>query len=99
MISGRIAGNVIAGCIRKGDTSAGALRQYDREIEQALGPALDRNYFLKEQVRRASDAKLDLLFRTAKTMGVEKFSTTAILGEIFRPRSRRAAMLAQLLSR
>jgi digeranylgeranylglycerophospholipid reductase len=98
MISGRIAGDVIAGCVRKGDLSADALRQYDLEIARALGPALDRNYLLKEQLRKASDAKFNLLFRTAKAIGAEKFSSSAILSEIFQPRSRRAAMLMSLLN-
>jgi digeranylgeranylglycerophospholipid reductase len=98
MISGRIAGNLIAGCIRKGDTSADAFRQYDLEIARTLGPALDRNYILKEQLRRASDAKFSLLFRAAKAMGAEKYSSSAMLSEVFRPRSRRAAMLMSLLN-
>ena len=99
MISGRIAGNVIADCVRKGDTSAAALGRYDQEIGQVLGPAINRNYLLKEHLRKASDTRFDLMFRgAARTMGVEKFSTSALLSETFSPRSRRAAFLMRLLT-
>jgi digeranylgeranylglycerophospholipid reductase len=98
MISGRIAGNVIADCIRKGDTSTVALGAYDLEIARVLGPALDRNYILKEHLRKASDLKFALLFSAARAMGIEKFPASAILSEAFNPRSKRAALLTRLLS-
>jgi digeranylgeranylglycerophospholipid reductase len=98
MISGRIAGNVIADCVRKGDTSAAALGSYDQEIAKVLGPALDRNYILKEHLRKASDTKFALMFRAARAMGVEKFPISALLSETFSPRSRRAAVLMRLLT-
>jgi hypothetical protein len=99
MISGRIAGNVIADCVRKGDVTAATLRQYDLEVAKALGPALERNYILKEQLRKASDAKFSLLFRTARAMGVEKYPTSALLREAFSPKSRRAAAFMRLIPR
>jgi digeranylgeranylglycerophospholipid reductase len=99
MISGRIAGNVIADCIRKGDVTAAALRQYDLDIAKTLGPALERNYLFKEHLRKASDAKFSFLFHTARAMGIEKYKTSAILGEAFNPKSRRAAALMRLISR
>ncbi len=99
MISGRIAGNVIADCVRKGGVTAATLRQYDLEVAKALGPALERNYVLKEQLRKASDAKFSLLFRTARAMGVEKYPTSALLREAFSPKSRRAAAFMRLIPR
>jgi digeranylgeranylglycerophospholipid reductase len=98
MISGRIAGNVIADCVRKGDMSAAALGHYDREIADVLGPALDRNYILKENLRKSGDAKFALMFRAARAMGIEKFSTSALLSEAFNPRSKRAAVLMRMLT-
>jgi digeranylgeranylglycerophospholipid reductase len=97
MISGRIAGNVIADCCRKGDLSADALSQYDREIERQLGPALDRNYRVKEYLRKASDAKLDWTFRALKAIQVESIPVTKILKEIYTPASKRAARFIRLL--
>jgi digeranylgeranylglycerophospholipid reductase len=97
MISGRIAGNVIADCCGKGDLSADALSQYDREIERQLGPALDRNYRLKEYLRRASDTKLDWTFRALKAIQVESIPVTKILKEIYTPASKRAARFIRLL--
>lgn len=99
MISGRIAGNLLADCIRKGDTSPAALLQYDREIARVLGPALERNYALKEYMRKSSDTKISLIIRAAKTMGIEKYSTSGALNEIFNPRSKSAARLMRTLIR
>jgi digeranylgeranylglycerophospholipid reductase len=98
MISGRIAGETIAGCIERGDMSASAMRQYDREIDRVLGPALERNYALKEFVRKASDRRLGLAFRAAKAMGAEKFTASRIIDEIFEPRSRRATGLLRMFT-
>lgn len=99
MISGRIAGNVIADCVRKDDVTAAALRQYDREVARVLGPALERNYALKEYMRRAGDGQFSVLFRTARAMGIEKYPTSAVISEVFFPKSRRAAALMQLIVR
>ncbi|OPY26201.1 MAG: Digeranylgeranylglycerophospholipid reductase [Methanocella sp. PtaU1.Bin125] len=99
MISGRIAGNVIADCIRKSDVTAAALRQYDIEMAKVLGPALERNYALKEHLRNAGDRQFSLLFRTARALGAEKYPTSAVINEVFYPKSRRAATLMHLIVR
>jgi digeranylgeranylglycerophospholipid reductase len=98
MISGRTAASVIADCLQKGDVSAEALLQYDREIERQLGPALDRNYMLKEFLRKASDARLDWTVRGMKAMKIEGFTVTRILREVYAPRSKRAAAFLRLLA-
>jgi digeranylgeranylglycerophospholipid reductase len=97
MISGRIAGNVIADCCGKDDLSADALSQYDREIERQLGPALDRNYGLREYVRKASDRKLDWTVRGLKAIKAESIPVTKLLREIYTPGSKRAARFIGLL--
>lgn len=99
MVSGRAAGNVIADCVRKGDCSAEALRQYDGEIDRLLGPALDRNYRLKEFLRKASDARLDWTFRGLKALKAENVPITRILKEVFSPggSSGKAAAFLRLL--
>ncbi|HUL62954.1 MAG TPA: NAD(P)/FAD-dependent oxidoreductase [Methanocella sp.] len=99
MISGRTAGHVIADCIAKADLSAGALLQYDREIEHQLGTALDRNYGLKEFLRQASDAKIDLAVRGLKALKVESVPITRILREVYSPKSKRSAAIFRLLIR
>jgi digeranylgeranylglycerophospholipid reductase len=98
MISGRLAAGVIADCLKKGDVSADALLQYDREIDRLLGPALDRNYGLKEYLRKASDAKLDWSIRGLKAMKVESIPVTRVLQEVYSPGSRRAAAFLRLLT-
>lgn len=93
MISGRIAGDVIARCIGKGDLSADAMREYDRRIERRLGQALDRNYALKEFLRKASDAKLDWTFRVLKAAGAESIPSTVLLRKVFGRGDIRASLL------
>jgi hypothetical protein len=88
---------VIADCIGKGDLSAGAMREYDREIERQLGVALDRNYGIKEYIRKASDAKLDRAMKMLKMMKAESIPCTRLLQEVFMPGSKRAAKLMSLL--
>jgi digeranylgeranylglycerophospholipid reductase len=91
MISGQIAGRIVAGCVRKGDVSARSLSEYDREIAKALGPALDRNYLLKEQLRRSGDTRLNLIFGAVKAMGVESYPASRVLREVYSPRSNAVA--------
>ena len=98
MISGRIAGEVIAGCMKKGDLSAAAMLQYDQEIDRVLGPALVRNYALKEYLRKAGDAKLDWTVRGLKAMRAESIPVTRILREVYSPRSKRATAFLRLLT-
>ncbi|MGA9138997.1 MAG: NAD(P)/FAD-dependent oxidoreductase [Methanocella sp.] len=99
MISGRIAGRVIADCVRNGDVSADALRRYDIEIEKKLGPLLQRNYAVKEYLRKCSNARMDVMFRTVKAMRIEKYPTSTMVREVFNPRGRRAAALLGILMR
>jgi hypothetical protein len=89
---------VIADCAGRGDLSADALRDYDRQIERQLGPALDRNYGLKEYLRKAGDAKLDWTVRGLKAIKAENIPVTKILREIYTPRSQRAAKFLRLLT-
>ncbi len=98
MISGRIAGNVIARWVANDDLAADALRQYDAEIERQRGPSLDRNYGLKEYIRKASDTKMDWTFRGLKTMKVESIPIDQILQEIFTPHSKRGATLFRMFT-
>jgi digeranylgeranylglycerophospholipid reductase len=96
MISGRIAGDVIAACIANGDVSAGALQRYDREIGRELGPVLDRNYRLKEFIRRAGDAKLDWTFRALKATGAESVPAAELLKKMYSPGSSHISGLMRL---
>lgn len=83
MISGRIAGKVIAGAVASGDVSAGALRRYDAEVSKCLGPVLDRNYRLKNFLMQTSDIGVDLGFRAAKALKVERIATSRLAEEVF----------------
>ncbi len=78
--------------------AAEALREYDRKIDRQFGPALDRNYGLKEYIRKASDEKLDWTFRGLKAVKAESIPVTKILREIYTPHGKRAAKLLRLLT-
>jgi digeranylgeranylglycerophospholipid reductase len=99
MISGRIAGSVIADCVLKGDVSADALHRYDLEIEKTLGPLLQRNYAVKEYLRKCSNVRMDMMFRTVKAMRIEKYPTSTMIREVFNSRGSRATALLQTLLR
>ena len=99
MISGRCAGSVAADCIGRGDVSAAALQDYDQKIDKILGPALDRNYKIKEQLRKAGDRRLGALFSAARLAGAEKIPASQALEELFFPRSRHVASLLGLFVR
>lgn len=83
MISGELAGNVIADAISRGDVSADALLPYDRAVSKCLGPVLDRNYRLKNFLMSTSDVRVDLGFRAAKAMRIERISTSRLAEEVF----------------
>jgi digeranylgeranylglycerophospholipid reductase len=82
MVSGRIAGNVIADAIKANDVSAKKLQRHDREVREALGKQLDRNYKAKEFVVRAEDSLMNSVARSLQGVNFEEMSVPRLLKEI-----------------
>ncbi len=82
MVSGRIAGNVIADAIKANDVSAKKLLRYDREVREELGKMLDRNYKAKEFIVKSSDDLMNSVARSLKDVNFENMSVPRLLKEI-----------------
>ncbi len=82
MVSGRIAGNVIADAIGANDVSARQLQRYDREVREELGKMLDRNYKAKEFIVKSSDDLMNSVARSLKDVNFENMSVPRLLKEI-----------------
>ncbi|HOT94857.1 MAG TPA: NAD(P)/FAD-dependent oxidoreductase [Methanoregulaceae archaeon] len=85
MFTGRLAAQVAADAIAKGDVSAGALMPYDSGWRTSkLGSALRRNYRIKEYFIRLTDEKLNRLVHSISRLDLAKFSTLEIIKELIR---------------
>jgi digeranylgeranylglycerophospholipid reductase len=82
MVSGRIAGNVISDAIKANDVSAKKLQRYDREVRDALGKQLDRNYKAKEFVVKADDRLMNTVAKSLSGINFEEMSVPKLLKEI-----------------
>jgi digeranylgeranylglycerophospholipid reductase len=82
MVSGRIAGSVIADAIRSKDVSAKKLQRYDYEVRNALGKMLDRNYKAKEIVVRSNDDLMNSVAKSLQNVNFEDMSVPRLLKEI-----------------
>jgi digeranylgeranylglycerophospholipid reductase len=82
MVSGRIAGNVIADAVKANDVSAKKLQRYDREVREALGKMLDRNYRAKEFIVRSNDDLMNSVAKSIKGVNFEDMSVPKLLKEI-----------------
>ena len=85
MYTGRLAAQVAAEGIAKGDVSANALMPYDTAWRNSkLGKALERNYRVKEYFITLSDDKLNRLVHSISRLDLSKFSTLEIIKELLR---------------
>lgn len=85
MFTGRLAAQVAADCISKGDCSREALMRYDREWRSSkMGRAIARNYRIKELFITLSDEKLNALIESAAKIDLKEFSTFNLLREILK---------------
>lgn len=82
MASGRIAGNVLAKCIKAGDVSAQALARYDAEVKDTLGKTLEKNYKIKEVVTRVSDKTMDVAAHSLQGVSFENVTIPKLVKEI-----------------
>lgn len=85
MYTGRLAAEVAADCISKGDTSKKALMPYDKTWRASkMGKAIERNYLIKEYLIKQPDEKLNTIIHSVAKMNLSEFSTLALVKEIIK---------------
>jgi digeranylgeranylglycerophospholipid reductase len=85
MYTGKLAAEVAADCISKGDTSKKALMVYDKTWRASkMGKAIERNYNIKEYLISQPDAKLNEIIHSVSKMNLKEFSTLSLIKEIIK---------------
>lgn len=83
MFTGRLAAEVAAGCLAKGDVSKEALMPYDAGWRSSkMGKTIARNYQIKEFLIRLSDDKLNDIVHSVAKVNLKEFSTLSLIKEI-----------------
>ncbi len=83
MFTGRLAAEIAAGCIEKGDCSKKALMPYDAGWRSSkMGKTIARNYQIKEFLIRLSDEKLNDIIHSLAKVNLKEFSTLSLIKEI-----------------
>jgi digeranylgeranylglycerophospholipid reductase len=85
MFTGRLAAEVAAECIGKGDVSGKALMAYDKAWRASkMGKAIERNYHIKEYLIKQPDEKLNDIIHSVSKLNLKEFSTLTLIKEIIR---------------
>ena len=85
MYTGRLAANVAADCIAKGDVSKKALMVYDKEWRASkMGKGIERNYLIKEYLIKQSDEKLNTIIHSVSKLDLKEFSTLTLVKELLK---------------
>ena len=85
MFTGRLAAEVAADCIGKGDVSKKALMVYDTTWRASrMGRAIERNYHIKEYLIKQPDEKLNGIIHSVSKLNLQEFSTLTLIKEIIR---------------
>lgn len=85
MFTGRLAAQVAADCIGKGDVSKKALMKYDKEWRASkMGRSIERNYNIKEYLIKQPDQKLNEIIHSVSKLNLPEFSTLNLIKEIIR---------------
>ena len=85
MFTGRLAAQVAAECIGKGDVSKKTLMKYDKEWRASkMGKSIERNYNIKEYLIKQPDEKLNEIIHSVSKMNLQEFSTLNLIKEIIR---------------
>jgi digeranylgeranylglycerophospholipid reductase len=83
MYTGRLAAEVAADSIGKGDVSRKALMAYDKAWRGSkMGRAIERNYQIKEYLIRQPDKKLNEIIHSVSKLNLKEFSTLTLIKEI-----------------
>lgn len=85
MYTGKLAAEVAADCIGKGDLSKAALMRYDQEWRASkMGKSIERNYHIKEYLIKQPDEKLNEIIHSVSNLNLAEFSTLNLIKEIIR---------------
>jgi digeranylgeranylglycerophospholipid reductase len=83
MYTGRLAAQVAADCIEKGDVSKKCLMAYDKAWRASkMGKAIERNYHIKEYLIKQPDTKLNEIIHSVSKLNLKEFSTMSLIKEI-----------------
>lgn len=83
MFTGRLAAQVAADCLAKGDVTKDALMPYDDGWRSSkMGKTIARNYQIKEFLIRLSDEKLNDIVHSVAKVNLKEFSTLSLIKEI-----------------
>ncbi|MFA6803939.1 MAG: NAD(P)/FAD-dependent oxidoreductase [Candidatus Methanomethylophilaceae archaeon] len=78
-LTGKIAGEVISDCLRRGDTSKEALMEYHRRWRASIGDELDRNWRIKEKYVNMSDDLLDEFILAISDYDIQKIRSEDLI--------------------
>jgi digeranylgeranylglycerophospholipid reductase len=85
MYTGKLAAQVAADCIGKGDVSKKALMKYDKEWRASkMGKSIERNYNIKEYLIKQPDEKLNEIIHSVSNLNLKEFSTLNLIKEIIK---------------
>ncbi|WML66709.1 MAG: Digeranylgeranylglycerophospholipid reductase [Methanoregula sp. SKADARSKE-2] len=85
MFTGRLAAEVAAEAIARGNVSKKALMPYDKAWRASkMGKAIDRNYNIKEYLIKQSDSKLNDIIHSGSKLDLKEFSTLMLIKELIR---------------
>ncbi len=85
MYTGRLAAEVSAECIAKGNVSKDALMVYDKTWREGkMGKSIERNYHIKEYLIKQSDTKLNEIIHSVSKINLTEFTTLSLIKEIIR---------------
>ncbi len=85
MFTGKLAAEVAADCIAKGDLSKKALMAYDREWRDSkMGKSIERNYHIKEYLIKQPDEKLNAIIHSVSKLDLREFSTLTLIKELLK---------------
>jgi digeranylgeranylglycerophospholipid reductase len=85
MFTGKLAAEVAADCIAKGDVSKKALMTYDREWRASkMGKSIERNYHIKEYMIKQPDEKLNAIIHSVSALDLTEFSTLTLIKELLK---------------
>jgi digeranylgeranylglycerophospholipid reductase len=85
MYTGRLAAQIAAECIGKGDVSKNKLMVYDKTWRTSkMGKTIERNYHIKEYLIKQPDDKLNEIIHSVSKLNLKEFTTLSLLTEIIR---------------
>jgi digeranylgeranylglycerophospholipid reductase len=79
MTTGKLAGEVAAKAIRKGDVSVKALKEYEKRWRSSIGAAVKKSYRVKETLVNKTDRELNDLAHSIENVDFEELTVTELV--------------------